>query len=188
MKLKALRQLEGFFRAEALVEGACSVCVQIILHYPYLLSLRILCRQFLHKQGVISFGAPIKDASHSLPSLRLYCHQQRTRPVLLIGVVLASRFTCFHRQAFNHIAYEKAGAFIEADYRVLWVNGLLVEVENILHARDESGVHLPHTPGLLQMRLQFVFLSICRALVCDRFSQIPSSTTLSASSLSVQRA
>src|SRR5258705_12380049 len=102
--------------------------------------------------------------------------------------MLTGSFACFHVQSFDHLRNQKAGAFVEADHRILRVKRLRIEIKNIFHARDKTGVHFSYTPGLLQMWLQFVFFRTCRTLVCDRFSQIPSSTALSASSRSVHLA
>src|SRR5205085_5081488 len=120
--------------------------------------------------------------------LRFNRHQQRARAVLFIGVMLAGGLPGFHRKPGHRVADQETGALVKANQRIALVYLQAVEVENLLHAGDESRVHNANAPGLIQVRSEFVFFSIFLAAVCDKRWQWPSSTALSASRRSVQRA
>jgi hypothetical protein len=86
------------------------------------------------------------------------------------------------------ISKELAGALVEADYRALFVVGLLLEVQNLLHPPDEAGALFGRDhPALHQVRAQFVFLSIFLTVSWETPSTMPISTALSAKSLMLQR-
>ena len=91
--------------------------------------------------------------------------------MLLIGVVLAGGLSGFHPESRHLLADEETQVFIKTDARILLIKGQRVELQNLLHLCDKSGIHLPYAPGLLEVRLEFVFLSIFLAEVCDNRSQ-----------------
>lgn len=162
--------------------------VQVVLHDANLLGLRIGRRQFPHKLGVVEFRPSVRDASQALARLWLNGHQQSARAVLFIGVMLPGRLASFHLQPGNAVADQKTRALVKANQRVALVYWQAVEVENLLHAGNESRVHNANAPGLVQMRSEFVFFRIFLAAVCDKRFKWPSSTALSASRRKVQRA
>lgn len=96
--------------------------------------------------------------------------------------MLFAHFASLHGDGLNPIANQKAGPLIEAHHRVLGIIRQSIKPEEFFHASQETTIQLPDAPGAFEMRLQFVFFRILRTEVCDRCSQYPSSTALSASS------
>jgi hypothetical protein len=82
--------------------------------------------------------------------------------------MLASGLASFHRKPGHRVADQETGALVKANQRITLIYRQAVEVENLLHAGDESRVHMANAPGLVQMRSEFVFFSICLAVVCDK--------------------
>ena len=76
----------------------------------------------------------------------------------------------------------------EADDGALCVIREAVEVQHVFHPRQVLARDLPDAPLLLEVRLQFVFFSTALTVLCEIAPTKPSSTALSASSRSVQRA
>ncbi len=79
--------------------------------------------------------------------------------------MLARDVSGFHRKSFDCLANEKARAFIKANNRERWISGQPIEPKYLFHPGDERSVYLPDAPGLLEVRLEFVFFSICLAAV-----------------------
>jgi len=171
MKLKALRQGEGFCCTEALVKRAGRMRVEVVLHDPDLLSFWVSGSQLFHKQCVFLFGPAVKDLRHSPPGLWFNRHQQCARAIFLVSIMLAHGLACFHLKTCHLLANQETWALIEANHWILLIIRQGIKRENLFHARDERGVHRAYAPLLLQMRLQFVFFRIERAPVCDRLSQ-----------------
>src|SRR5262249_58517069 len=71
----------------------------------------------------------------------------------------------------------------------LLVLGTVVDLQHVLHRRDERGVRLRRDAPLLPLpRLDLVFLSVRRTVSSETASTTSSSTSLSASSRMVQQA
>jgi signal recognition particle receptor subunit beta len=81
--------------------------------------------------------------------------------------VLASDFALLHGEFLNAITDQETGALIETNDRKTQVKRQTIEPQYLLHLRDKSGVDLTDTPGLFQMRLEFVFLSISLTALCE---------------------
>ncbi len=77
----------------------------------------------------------------------------------------------FQRESLDRLANQETGAFVKTDNREPRVVRQSIEPSDLLHAGDERGVYLPDAPGLLEVRLKFVFFSMERASVCDKCSQ-----------------
>jgi hypothetical protein len=59
---------------------------------------------------------------------------------------------------FAEIGEQLAGALVEADYRALFVVGLLLEVQDLLHPPDEPGARFGRDhPALEEVGAKFVF-------------------------------
>ena len=89
--------------------------------------------------------------------------EETAHPLPHVLVVLAGGLPRFGRQRRAAVGEELLAALVQADQGVLGVGGALVDVEDVLHRRDEGGVALRgQTPVLLQPGLEFVFLRVRR--------------------------
>src|SRR5262249_1094019 len=119
---------------------------------------------------------------------RLDRGQQRTGAVLLIRVMLLRHFAGGHRQGGDQIPDQEARPLVKANDGVLRVVGFGVERQHGLHPGQKQRIDLRDTPGALQVRLEFVFLSTVATWVPEMCSQYFNSTAFSASRSSFHRA
>jgi len=102
--------------------------------------------------------------------------------MLLISLLLfVFRVVQTHGERCNLSADQKARTLIYPDDRTLRIVGLFIDAETVFHFGKELGIRPDPAPGLFKMRSETVFFRLSLALVCDRWSQSPSSTAWSAS-------
>jgi hypothetical protein len=79
--------------------------------------------------------------------------------------------TALQGERIDLLADQKARAFIEADDRVERILRQGVEPQEALHPGHELGIDLAQTPGLVEVRLQFIFFKILPTWTCEIWSQ-----------------
>jgi hypothetical protein len=116
-------------------------------------------------------------------------HKQVCRAVALIFVIDTLRLSLFHRQRRPRLGDQLLGGLVQADERHLGIVRLGVDVQHFFHRRYECATCFRRdNPLLFTVRLQRVFLSARPIVLSLARSTMPSSTTLSSSKRSVQRA
>jgi len=94
----------------------------------------------------------------------------------------------FGRDGRMDLADQLLARLIHADHGKAGIVGQPVNVQDIFHRRDKSGVPVGRDlPVFAQMRLQLVFFSERCTVITDTASTILSSTSLSAKRRTVQR-
>src|SRR5215216_3588858 len=189
VKLQLPQDTPRLFVRERLIKRCSTVRIQVVEHYPHPLGLREcfinkpshLSREVLHRSLLGHCDVPP-------PSLRFTKHKQVAHASSLIFVIeaLDSSGTCRHwLSGFSNQLFAR---LIKPDCGTLFIIIFGVQIKHVFHAGDKLGVDLAYAPLLFQPRLEFVFLStwrtVSRAMELAKFN----STTLSASSRSVQRA
>ena len=169
MHLEARGQGPGLLGGQVLVEDGVGVGVEVVLHQPDFLGLRICGGQLLHEAAVVGAGAAGRDLDRALagagfeggrPAGRALAHVGAALPAGAAGLggLFAPRGLGRHgRQRLDGLAVQRAGALVEADHRVLRIAGPLVDGQHVLHAGHEGRVHFAQAPVLLAVGPQPVF-------------------------------
>src|SRR5581483_6069505 len=134
-------------------------------------------------------GTPLGHLRRPPAQQRLEDHEQVGRAVAHVLVVVAGWLPRRGRQRHAGLADQLHRHLVEADQRPPGVVGAVVDFQHVLH----PGYELPALPRrddplLLEVGLKFVFLSTRRTVSSLTDSKTSNSTSLSASSFSVQRA
>jgi hypothetical protein len=162
--------------------------VEIIQDKTDLDRITIRRRKLLTKARELALGASLIDLPDSPSRERFYGSEQDTRAQFLVFIVLLGDLAFAHRAWQQRIANQETGSFIEAHQRIGRVVGLGIQPQNMFKLRQKGRINLAQAPGLLQVRLELVFLSTSRTKVYETSSQMPLSTALSARSHKLQRA
>lgn len=80
--------------------------------------------------------------------------------MLGISVMLFGPLSWLGVQRRDDFSNEKAGPLIEAHHGLQRVRRQRVKMKQMFHTRDEARIQLAEAPGLFQVRLEVVFLSI----------------------------
>ena len=108
--------------------------VEVVLHEPNLLRLRVAGSQLLHKLGVLALGALGPHLVQALPGQRLDGGQHAATAVFGVGIVLPGGLAWMRSQALDDVAEQKTGALIEADDGKARLVGAGVEGEHRFEA------------------------------------------------------
>jgi hypothetical protein len=141
------------------------VGVEIVKHQADLARMRVECRKLLTKQREFALGASLLHLSKPASAERFNRRQQHTRAEFLILVVLFGNLAFAHRAWQQRIANQETRPLVETHHRIAGVIRLGVQPQNVLQLCQKRGINLREAPGLLQMRLEFVFLSTSRTKV-----------------------
>src|SRR5215210_5731483 len=189
VKLQLPQDTPRFIRRERLIKRCRSVRVQIVEHHPHPLGLwECFINKPSHLSSEVLHRSLLGHLDVSPSSLRLTNHKQVTHATSLIFIIESLDFSSSRWGRLSAFSNQLFTCLIKADCRMLLIIIFCVQIEHVFHAGDELGVYFTYAPLLFQPRLEFVFLStwrmVSRAIDEAKFN----STTLSASSLSVQRA
>ena len=104
-------------------------------------------------------------------------------------VVSPLRLSRFHRERRARLGNELLGSLVQANERHFRIVGPRINIEHFFHGGYESAARLwRDDPLFLAVRLKRVFLRTRPMVLSLAHSTMPSSTTLSSKSRSVQRA
>src|SRR5215207_3466552 len=178
-----------FLRREGLIQRGHPVRVQVVEHDPHPLGLRVgFIHQPLHLPRKVLHRALPRDFDMPPTALRLTKHKEVAHPLAAVLIIEALRSSGLSWQRLARLGDKLLARLVEADHGASLIVRLGVEVKHVLHRRDELRVHLADAPLLVQPRLELVFFSTWRTVSRVMEEAKPNSTTLSASSRSVQRA
>src|SRR5215216_6598457 len=188
MKLQLAQDAPSFLWLECLVERSRSVGVEVIQNHPYLFCLRIvIAGQLPHLLGEIYRCAPFPEIDVAPRSLRLEEHEEVAHPSALVLVVVAFGTPWPGGDGHTLLGHHLVRHLVKAHSWPLRVVGLLVELQNVLHAPHKLRAHLWDAPLLFHPRLNVPFLSVRRTVSSEISSTTSSSTSLSASICILQR-
>jgi hypothetical protein len=137
------------------------VRIQIVLHQHDLARAReVNIGEIAQDLGIVDGGAPLCDLDMTPALERGEQHEQIGRAVTLVLVVATRELSGLHRQRLPRLGNELLRCFVEADERAGRIVRSRVDVEHVLHRRDERrvGFRRDH-PVVGQVRLEVVFLS-----------------------------
>lgn len=160
VKREALRKSEGFFGRKSLIEGAFVVGIEVVLHQMNGVSRGVFVSQCFQEQSIFALGALGMHLSQAHSGQGFNGSQQRTGAVFGVGIMLFSDATRLRIEGCDGVPNKEARSLIVAHHRMQWVIGQRIQGQYRLHAGDKPTVDLADTPRLLQVRLQFVFLSM----------------------------
>jgi hypothetical protein len=130
---------------------------EVVEHDPDPLGLRIMeIDQVAHAFGEVAGGALVSDLDPAPGSVRVEKDEQVDGAVAAIFIVEAFQPARRGRDRLAGLADQLGRALVEAHHRPLWIVGLGVEVEHILHAGDIGAIDLRDTPHVLAPVLQMV--------------------------------
>src|SRR6266487_3938090 len=161
--------------------------VEIVLHQSDLARLRIPPGERLTKQRILALAALPMYLPQASSGQWLNRCEQRAGAQLFIFVMLFARLPWLHRYRHERVADQETRSFVKTDHRIGRVVGQGIQCENGLHPGQERGIEFSKAPGLHEMRFQVGFFNRLPTIVWEMVGQKPASTTLSASSRSVQR-
>jgi hypothetical protein len=153
--------------------------IEILHHDPDYLCVRVIpIDEVLHTVREVLFRAPGRHCDMSPAGARLKEHEQVTRPVALILVIVPLRFAGRGRLGVTDFSHQLIGTLIKAHHRKAGVIGLGVEIQHLLHAPHKFSADRRDTPLLFQPRLDRVFFSVRPTVSSEMASTIPTSTKL----------
>ena len=120
--------------------------VEIVLHEPNLLRLRVARRELLHKLGVLALGALGPHLVKALPGQGLHGGQHAATAVFGVGIVLPGGLTWLRGQALDDVAEQKTGSLIEAADGKARLVGAGIEQQQGLEAAEVLAVDLTDAP------------------------------------------
>jgi hypothetical protein len=141
-----LRERTGVMRSES-VKGQ-----------PDLGRLRVLRGKCLTQQPELALAALWVYLPKPLAGQRFYRGKQGARAKFFLFVMLLGNFAVAHWPWQQRVANQETGSFIKADDWIGWVIRQAVECQNRLQTCQKRRVDSTDTPGVLQVRLQLVFL------------------------------
>ena len=116
-------------------------------------------------------------------------HEDGAGAVALVVIILAQRLARFHRQRRDVVIEQLLARLVHADQRLIRIRLFRVNVEHLLHLRDEAGgVAFGDAVTFDAPGLQLVFFSVLRTVSLQMVATTFRFTNSSARSDSVQRA
>src|SRR5436309_8474038 len=165
VKLQLLKYPPRFFRREPLIERGRPVRVQVVHHNPHPLGLRESnVHQPFHLLREVGHRSLLSNLNVPPSTLRFTEHKQVTHALALILIIEPLDSSARHRQRLSSLGNQLFARLIEADHRTLSVERFGIQIEYVLHRRDELQVNFPDAQLLFQPRLQPVFLSTWRTV------------------------
>lgn len=189
MKIDLSQNPSGFRRLKGFVKRSRSVRVEVIQgQFNDLRSGITLLHQPLHLLCEIEHRAPLGDLDVPQSGLWLDKQKEVSRAVAFILVIVARWLTGpgWYRRA--RLYDQLLACLIKVDLRALRVIRRGVQIQGLLHRRDELATDRRDAPLLFQPGLEFVFLSARRTVSSEIVSTTFNSTRRSASNCIVQRA
>jgi hypothetical protein len=101
-------------------------------------------------------GSMFGDLHVAPGPVRVEKHKQIGRTIAPIFAIVTFGLTWLRRDRLAHFANQLSRTFVEANHRMLWIGLFGVEIENVLHTRDISTVHLRNAPHVPAPRLQVI--------------------------------
>ena len=188
VELQPLHETPGLRRGKDFVEGRRGMGIEVVQHDENLLGFgEVAIDERLHTAGKIWLGPSLCDFDVAPSLLRCKEHEQITRPVAPVLIIVALPFTGARRQRLSHLSDQLIRTLVKAHQRVAGVVRRGIEVQDLLHPPHELGTNRGDTPLLLQPRLDGVFFSVRPIVSSEMESTSPTSTTRSAKSCIVQR-
>jgi hypothetical protein len=181
------QQATGLHRRKGFVQSSRRMRIQVVQDYADHGRLReVHVYQLLHTIREILRGTPVGDLDVP-PSLQgLKQHEQITRALPAILIIVPEQLTRYHWQGLARLADQLVRTLVNTDDRILWVLGLSVQAEKLCHAPDKFRAHCGHTPFLLLPWLAHVLFRVRRTVSSEIDSTMSSSTSVSARSCIVQ--
>ncbi len=153
--------------------------VQIVQDHSNHRDIRIgVIHQTAHLVGKVLPGAPLCYRQMAPASAVFTSEEQVARACPLVFVVLTPRSHGLCRQWRSGFGQEPSGGLVKTDHWPLRVIGLGVEVQHVLHGRQELAAYLGHALLLFTPRLERVLFSRRRTVSWDRDSANLNSTAL----------
>src|SRR5665647_1188900 len=180
MNLQSSSQTAGKLCRKSLVERSDTMRIEIVHDQTDFLTIRII-----NFQEVLNLVCPI-DSGPMLfgicmpPTGQCFRKQEdAASSVSDVFIIHTLRSASFHRDNRSGFTQKLVGFFIHADNRLIRIIGLLIQIQNILHAGHKRSILFwRYDPALFQMRLQFVFFRTWPIATCEMLSTISSSTAL----------
>lgn len=94
----------------------------------------------LEDLGVIGGGPAISDGDMAPAFERREHHEQFGHAVALILVIAADRAARLHRDGRARLGDELLGGLVQADQRPVGITQPRIDLQHVLHRRDEGGV------------------------------------------------
>jgi hypothetical protein len=144
-----LGQRKRLGRREGFIEGGRRMGIEVVLHHPKELGLRIMPLDHrFHKLGIILFRALGTDLENALAGQGLKGQEEATGAVALIFMIFPLGFAGLQRQRHQHVLNQLTGPLIDTELGMLGIRGLFVQSQHILHMPQELTGQLPDTPAL----------------------------------------
>src|SRR6516162_2690923 len=187
---EALHKPPGFGGREGFVERGLDVGVEIVLNQSDFPGAREEdVRQVFENLGVIDGFAMVRDLDMAKAFQRREQHKEVGGPVSLVFVINTLRLPRLHWNRRSRLGNELLRGLVQTDERYVRIVRSRIDVEHLFHRRYESAVRLRRNdPLLFAVRLKRVFFRTRPIVLSLACSTMPSSTTLSSRSRSVQRA
>ncbi len=122
--------------------------IEVVLHNPDLVSLRIKFNDVFHALGKIEFGSTFSNQHLAKAALGFAYHHQIANPFALVFRVFASRFSRLGGGRLANFGNQLQRAFIKANNRPLRVGRFCVNVQNIFHRGHKVSADFRDTPLL----------------------------------------
>lgn len=187
-KLKSLCECKRLLGTEVLIKRRSVMRVEVVQHQPYFGRRFVMSGKCLTKVSELVFCSSLIDLAKAHATLGFDRCEQHARAKLLILVMLFGNLTFARCSWYLFVANQETRSFVKADNWKVRVIGLGIHIENVFEPSKKGCSNRTDTPGLFQMRLEFVFFSTSATKECETWSQMPLSTTLSANKRRLQRA
>lgn len=149
--LDSLHQSTRYGRLKSAIQAMRPVCIEVVLNQDNPLGIRIhLFTEIANHLGIVQAGSLRANYHFSLACQWLKEHEQGTGSFSFVFVIHAGHLP--HRSSYrlSHFRENLFGSFIEAHLRESLVVGPRVDLQNIFHSTDESGILLRRNTPLAQ--------------------------------------
>ena len=106
-----------------------------------------------HAVGEVLVGAPVSDFHPAPGSMGVEEDEEIDRAIAAIFAVVTFELSRLGRDWRSHFTDQLRRAFVEAYNWPVWIGGLRLEIEHILHAGDIFAVDLGNAPHVFAPRL-----------------------------------
>src|SRR5271165_5413988 len=147
VELHALQNTAGLTRRERLIQSGRRMGIEIVLDEPDVFDVWIdLINQEADDLGVLPHSALGGHLDMPPPSQWFHHHKQIARAFALIFIIDALRLAWLNWNRRANVSMQDDRFLIQADRWLLWIIGLLIEIQHIVRSGDKHAAHRGQAP------------------------------------------